>query len=103
MAGEFDKFGERPGIAIRRSLENDPLGFNALTEEVDGISAKVQTDVLEKPEKHGFADRAVVNETPVRVEYTLTDRGRSLERPSSLCVIGAENISPLQKTSERLF
>lgn len=66
-------------VVIHRLLENGPLGFNALKEEVDGISGKVQSDVLEDLEEHGFVDRTVINEKPFRVEYSLTDRGRSLE------------------------
>jgi len=66
-------------VIIHRLLENGPLGFNALKEEVDGISGKVQSDVLEDLEEHGFIDRTVVSEKPFRVEYSLTDRGRSLE------------------------
>jgi DNA-binding HxlR family transcriptional regulator len=66
-------------VVIRRLLENGPLGFNALKEEVDGISGKVQSDVLEDLEENGFVDRTVVSEKPFRVEYSLTDRGRSLD------------------------
>jgi len=60
-------------------LENGPLGFNALKKEVNGISGKVQSDVLEVREDHGFVDRTVVSEKPFRVEYSLTGRGRSFE------------------------
>ena len=66
-------------VVIHRLLENGPLGFNALKTEVDGISGKVQSDVLEDLEDNGFIDRAVISEKPFRVEYSLTDRGRSLE------------------------
>lgn len=66
-------------VVIHRLLENGPLGFNALKEEVDGISGKVQSDVLEDLEENGFVDRTVVSEKPFRVEYSLTGRGESLE------------------------
>lgn len=66
-------------VVIHRLLENGPLGFNALKEEVDGISGKVQSDVLEDLEEQGFVDRTVLSDKPFRVEYSLTARGRSLE------------------------
>lgn len=64
---------------IHRLLENGPLGFNALKEEVDGISGKVQSEVLEDLGEHGFVDRTVVSEKPFRVQYSLTEQGKSLE------------------------
>ena len=66
-------------VIVHRLLENGPLGFSALQTEVDGISSKVLSDVLEDLEEKGFVNREIVNEKPVRVEYSLTDLGRSLE------------------------
>ena len=66
-------------VVIHRLLETGPLGFNELKEDIDGISGKVQSDVLEDLEAHGFVDRTVISEKPFRVHYSLTDRGRSLE------------------------
>jgi len=66
-------------VVIHRLLEHGPLGFNALKEAVDGISGKVQSDVLDDLEEHGFVDRTVISEKPVRVEYSLTERGESLK------------------------
>ncbi|MHC3438648.1 winged helix-turn-helix transcriptional regulator [Natrialbaceae archaeon A-gly3] len=66
-------------VIVHRLLENGPLGFNALQAEVDGISSKVLSDVLEDLEEKRLVDRAIVNEKPVRVEYSLTEKGVSLE------------------------
>ncbi|MFO8114363.1 MAG: helix-turn-helix domain-containing protein [Halorubrum sp.] len=66
-------------VVVHRLLESGPLGFNALKEEVDGISGKVQSEVLDDLKEHGFVDRTVVSEKPFRVNYSLTDRGASLE------------------------
>lgn len=66
-------------VIIHRLLENGPLGFSALQTEVDGISSKVLSDTLEDLEEKRLVDRAIVNEKPVRVEYSLTDTGTSLE------------------------
>ncbi|OLZ40037.1 HxlR family transcriptional regulator [Natrinema saccharevitans] len=66
-------------VIVHRLLENGPLGFNALEEEVGGISSKVLSDALEDLEEKRLVNREIVNEKPVRVEYSLTDLGQSLE------------------------
>jgi DNA-binding HxlR family transcriptional regulator len=66
-------------VIIHRLLVNGPLGFNALKEEVDGISSKVLSDSLEDLEQKQLVDRTIVSEKPFRVEYSLTERGASLE------------------------
>ncbi len=66
-------------VIIHRLLENGPLGFSALQTEVDGISSKVLSDSLSDLEEKQLINREIVNEKPVRVEYSLTDTGQSLE------------------------
>lgn len=66
-------------VIIHRLLKNGPTGFNALKHAVDGISAKVLSDSLERLEEHGLVERTVVSERPFRVQYSLTERGDSLE------------------------
>jgi len=60
-------------------IENGPLGFSALKRDVDGISSKVLSDSLDDLEEANIVDREIVSERPVRVEYSLTEFGRSLE------------------------
>ncbi len=52
--------------------------YGELKEAITGISGKVLTDRLRELEQHGFVTREVFAEVPVRVEYELTERGRSL-------------------------
>jgi DNA-binding HxlR family transcriptional regulator len=66
-------------VIIHRLLENGPLGFNALEEEVDGISSKVLSDALDDLEEKRLVNREIVSEKPGRVEYSLTELGESLE------------------------
>ncbi|MEM4781109.1 MAG: helix-turn-helix domain-containing protein [Halalkalicoccus sp.] len=66
-------------VIVHRLLESGPLGFNALKEEVDGISSKVLSDSLGDLEEKGLVDREIVSEKPIRVEYSLTAFGASLE------------------------
>lgn len=66
--------------AIVRSLSvGDGLGFSDLESRLSDISAKVLTDALEDLREHEIVDRTEVSQEPLRVEYTLTERGRELE------------------------
>lgn len=66
-------------VIVERLLADGPLGFNALKEEVDGISSKVLSDSLSDLEESGLVDREVISEQPFRVHYSLTERGAALE------------------------
>jgi len=66
-------------VIISRLIVNESLGFSDLQESIPEISSKVLSDGLEELEQHGLVNRAIVNDKPFRVQYSLTDRGRSLE------------------------
>ena len=59
-------------------LEEGPLGFSDLKEAVDGVSSKMLSESLSSLDDHGVVTRNIVNDQPVRVEYSLTERGRAL-------------------------
>lgn len=44
-----------------------------------GISGKVLSDRLKELEEKGIVKREVIPETPVIIEYSLTEKGRSME------------------------
>jgi DNA-binding HxlR family transcriptional regulator/DNA-binding response OmpR family regulator len=64
---------------IRCLATSDGLGYSDLEDQLDGISAKVLTDALSELQEHDIIDRTEVSQQPLRVEYTLTDRGEELE------------------------
>ena len=84
-------------VIVHRLLKNGPLGFNALKEEVDGISSKVLSDSLEDLEEKTLVDREIISEKPFRVEYSLTDQGESLE-PVIMAMLewGQEHLAPAE-------
>ena len=51
----------------------------SVIESAIGISGRVLSERLKDLEKQGIVKREVYNETPVRIEYDLTDKGKSLE------------------------
>jgi len=58
--------------------ENDCTRFNAICRAIPDISPKVLTDTLRNLESDGLIRRYVYAVIPPRVEYSLTDLGKSL-------------------------
>ncbi|WP_424019331.1 winged helix-turn-helix transcriptional regulator [Halorientalis pallida] len=66
-------------IIVYHLLDDGPLGFSALKDRVDDISSKMLSESLDDLEAAGLVDRRLLSDKPVRVEYELTEAGRSLE------------------------
>lgn len=64
---------------IRCLATDDGQGYSDLEKRLDGISAKVLTDALSELQEHGIVNRTEVSQQPLRVQYTLTERGVELE------------------------
>jgi len=58
--------------------ENEATRFNAIGKAIPDISPKVLTDTLRNLERDNLVSRKVYAEIPPRVEYSLTELGRSL-------------------------
>ena len=65
--------------AIIQLLMKGPSRYCAIREAVPDISDRMLSERLRELEEEGIVDRLVVPETPVRVEYRLTSKGKALE------------------------
>ena len=79
IAMTLDIIGERWTIIIIRDLYFGRSRFNELLEASPGMSTKILSERLKLLEAHGLVERRVYSEHPLRAEYTLTERGLSLE------------------------
>lgn len=70
--------GRRWTGAILFVLLQDRRRFAQLRAAIPGITDRMLSERLSELESEGLVDRTVVPETPVRVEYSLTEKGRSL-------------------------
>lgn len=71
--------GNKWKLLIIRNLLGGTQRFNEMRSTIPGISQKVLTDNLRALEKDGIVHREAYAEVPPRVEYSLTDLGRSLQ------------------------
>ena len=71
--------GSKWKLLIIRNLLARPWRFNELKKDLEGISQKVLTDSLRSMEADGIITRTVYHEVPPRVEYSLTELGKSLK------------------------
>src|SRR5438046_5995022 len=52
--------------------------YATLRDAIPGITDRMLSERLQELEREGIVERTVVPETPVRVEYALTKKGRAL-------------------------
>jgi DNA-binding HxlR family transcriptional regulator len=72
--------------AVIRLLHNGRMRFAELRAAIPDISDRMLSERLRELEGEGIVARIVVPETPVRVEYELTEKGRALEH--ALAAVG---------------
>lgn len=67
--------------------------FSELLREITQVSQRTLTNQLRELEADGLINRVVYAEVPPRVEYSITEKGRSLEQILELmCEWGEKNI-----------
>ena len=71
--------GDKWKVLILRDLMTKTLRFGELKRSIGTVSQKVLTSQLRDLERDGLVHREVFAEVPPRVEYSLTNTGRSLE------------------------
>jgi DNA-binding HxlR family transcriptional regulator len=75
------RMGERWTPLVVEALADGPLRFVQVREAVGTLTPKVLTETLRSLERDGLVTRTVYPQVPPRVEYELTDLGRSLRVP----------------------
>ncbi len=82
LCGRFHRASELIGRrwtgAILRAMLVGVSRFSDLAEAIPGLSDRMLSERLKELEAEGILVRSVTPETPVRIEYLLTDKGRSL-------------------------
>lgn len=84
-------------------LANGTLRFNELRRSIDGISQRMLTLTLRALERDGLVNRTMHPTIPPRVDYELTDAGRSLLGPVMALVKWADDNQSAIAAAQRQF
>jgi DNA-binding HxlR family transcriptional regulator len=74
----FARIGDKWSLLILGILDDAPLRFTALRDRVPGISHRMLTHTLRNLEREGLVSREVFAAVPPRVDYAVTELGRTI-------------------------
>jgi DNA-binding HxlR family transcriptional regulator len=81
VSSVLQRIGEKWSVLIIAHLGSGPKRFNEIKRAIGGISQRMLTLSLRGLERDGLVKRTVFPTVPPRVDYELTDLGRSLRLP----------------------
>lgn len=87
----LDLVGDKWSLYIIATLKDGPVRFNELRRQIDGISQRMLTITLRGLERDGLVKRTLFPTIPPRVDYELTDVGRTLLGPVMSLVMWANS------------
>lgn len=97
----IELIGSRWSGAILRVLLSGPARYADLRSRIPEINDRMLSERLKELEREGLVDRRVLPETPVRVEYELTEKGKGLERALRAVAAWAEEWIPPEPSRAR--
>jgi len=98
----LDRLGDKWTVLVVALLEDGPLRFTQLRDGIGGVAPKVLTETLRSLERDGLVTRTVFAQVPPRVDYELTEAGRSLAEPLDLLRDWAEvHVSAILESRRR--
>jgi DNA-binding HxlR family transcriptional regulator len=75
------RVGDKWSVLVIMQIEGGPRRFNEIKRAIGDISQRMLTLTLRGLERDGLVTRTIFPTIPPRVEYELTDLGRSLRKP----------------------
>src|SRR4028118_717200 len=77
----LSRIGDKWSVLVVTTLGDGSRRFNELRREIPSVSQRMLTLTLRNLERDGIVSRKVTPTIPPRVDYALTDLGRSLHQP----------------------
>ena len=101
----LSRVGDKWSMLILFTLENHPtIRFKKLQRNIPDISQKMLTATLKALEADGLISREVFPEVPPRVEYALTEKGKSLlPLIDNLLTWASNNMEDIIASRERFY
>ena len=96
------RVGDKWSVLVIMLLIEGPRRFNELKRTIGGISQRMLTLTLRGLERDGLVTRTIYPTIPPRVDYELTDLGRSLAQPvKALGTWAFENLPTIEAARKR--
>ena len=101
----LSRVGDKWSMLILFTLENHPtIRFKELQRNIPDISQNMLTATLKALEADGLINREVFPEVPPRVEYALTEKGKSLlPLIDNLLTWASNNMEDIIASRERFY
>jgi DNA-binding HxlR family transcriptional regulator len=97
----FDQVANKWSVMILTVLAQRPTRFNEIKRRLEGITHKALTEALRKLERSGLIHREVINTSPVAVEYSITELGKTLQIPfSALYQWSIDHLSEIESSQK---
>ena len=89
-------------VVLLKVSENEPVRFNELYRTIPAISEKVLSQVLRQLYTDGILDRQLYPDVPPRVEYSVSDFGKTLlPHVKALINWGRENFDQIMSNRQK--
>jgi DNA-binding HxlR family transcriptional regulator len=86
----LDRVADKWAVLILGLLRDEPVRFNQLRRQIQGISQKMLSQTLKSLERDGLVSRKAIPTVPVTVEYSITPLGGTLSATVDSLRIWAE-------------
>ena len=98
----LSRIGDKWTVLVVSTLGEGPKRFNELRREIPSVSQRMLTLTLRNLERDGLVSRTVTPTIPPRVDYALTQLGRSLLKPvNALSNWALDNIETIHTAQAR--
>jgi len=75
----FEILGKKWTGLILRHLMTETCRFNEIQDAIPELSGRMLTERMKELEAEGIVIRTVIPERPIKIQYSLTDKGLQLE------------------------
>ncbi|GAA3826067.1 MULTISPECIES: helix-turn-helix domain-containing protein [Amycolatopsis] len=99
----LDRIGNKWTLLVVATLDDQRMRFTELQQRIPGVSQRMLSLTLRNLERDGLVSRTAYAEVPPRVEYALTDVGRTLIEPAVRLAEWAVEHDPDIERSQRAF
>lgn len=102
ISGLLQRIGDKWSVLVVETLGSGSLRFNELRRAIPTVSQRMLTLTLRNLERDGLVNRTVTPTVPPRVDYELTELGRSLQKPiCGLVSWSMENVGAIHQAQDR--